>query len=116
MTRATVALAKGLHLHNGPETAIDDAITMRGELAAVRAQLDAANRRNQVLAADLARVTQENAAMASALSKANHTADELRYQLRIANRGQYIKHSTVTLTDRSPDGNGNFAYNVTGTL
>ena len=86
MTRATVEFAKGLHLHNGPETAIDDAITMRGELAAVRAQLDAANRRNQVLAADLARVALENAAMASALSKANHTADELRYQLSLASR------------------------------
>ena len=172
MTRATVELAKGLHLHNGPETAIDDAITMRGELAAARAQLDAANERarmygasidanrerlsglinmvqiqttdknwnydrymhgfanglmlaydtmrgvefvglnapdkwvaeyeidngelaakldaanerNRTMAADLARVAQENAAMASALSKANHTADELRYQLSLASR------------------------------
>ncbi len=98
MSRATVALAKGLHLHNGPETAIDDAITMRGELAAVRAQLDAANRRNQVLAADLARVALENAAMDAALRKANHTVDEIRRELR-----------GLTLTDRGA-GDGYCAY------
>ena len=79
---------------------VDDAIAMAGNVAMLQAQveamtrnvtemrrqLDAANERNRTLAEDLARVTLENAAMASALSKANHTADELRYQLSLASR------------------------------
>ena len=97
MTRATVEFAKTVHLHNGPETSIDDAITYRGELAALRAQLDAANERNRILAADLARVTLENAAIDAALRKANHTGDELRYQLRLTNRRDA---TPLTLTDR----------------
>jgi len=86
MSRESVRFATTVHLRNGIETNIDDLIVLRGEVAALIAQLGAANERNRTLSADLARAVNEVAALDSALRKANHTADELRFQLRLANR------------------------------
>lgn len=118
MSRETVELAKSLHLHNGPDgMTADDLIVLRGELAVMRGRLatalddlEKANERARTLAADVSRLAQENAAQALALSKANHTADELRRQLRLANRDDAGHARPLTLTDRGGDGDGYCAY------
>ena len=86
MTRESVRFAQTVHLRHGIETNIDDLNILRAEVDTLTAKLAAANERNRTLAGDVARLAQENAALASALHKANHTADELRFQLRLANR------------------------------
>lgn len=76
MSRHTVDLAKSVTLTgNAPATradCCDEVIQLRGELAAAQA-------RNAALAAD-------NVTLAVALHKANHVADDLRMELRLANR------------------------------
>ena len=99
MTRESVEWAKKVHLHNGP----DDMIALRGGLAAVRAQLDAANERARVMAGDVVRLAQENAAQAAIIWKLNRTNDELRLQMRLAAREG---GGLLTLTDRGDAGDG----------
>lgn len=73
---------------------IDEVIRLRGELAAATAQLDAANERARLLAADLSRVTQENVAQARIIWKQAHELDAMRRRAP----------GVVYLTDRLHDG------------
>lgn len=87
MSRESVRFATTVHLHHpGPAIDIDDATDLLHEVEALRVQLAAANERNRTLSADLARAVRGVAALDSALRKVSHTADELRFQLRLANR------------------------------
>lgn len=71
-------------LHNPaawPNSRADDAdevIRLRGELAAVLAQLDAANERARLMAADLSRVAVINAGQANIIWTQAHELDALR--------------------------------------
>ena len=104
MSKETVALAKRVTLTG--TTPDDLRIQHRGDVAALQAQLDAANERNRALAADLSRMAQENAAQALIIAlaadlprlvqenaaqaqiifKQNHELDRLRQHLRGLNR------------------------------
>lgn len=87
----------------------DEVKASQEELQEVKRHLHAANERARVMAGDLADEVQLRTALATelagtvtALTKANHTADELRHQLRLAAQ-QPGRKPLVTLTDR---GNG----------
>lgn len=106
MSRETVALATRVTLSG--TTPDDLRIQHRADLNALWAQLDAANERNRVMAADLSRLAQENAAQAQIIFKQNHELDTLRQHLRGLNRviGSVLIDGEIEYTADGCDGCG----------